>query len=145
MGIIIVGGIIEKDGKFLLVEETKEEYRGKWNIPAGHLEPNETIFEGAIREIKEEARCNVELTGVLQVGNVVMKNNTFVSVIFSTKLLEENIKYDSDELLNAKWFTYEELLNMKNELRTYDWIMSSITALRKNKAVNIDLVKVCEL
>lgn len=49
MGIVIVGGVVEKDGKFLLVQESKEKCRGKWNIPAGHLDPNETIFDGAKR------------------------------------------------------------------------------------------------
>ena len=29
MGVIIVGGVIEKDGKFLLVQEAKEKCRGK--------------------------------------------------------------------------------------------------------------------
>ena len=62
MGIVIVGGVIQKDGKFLLVQEAQEKCRGKWNIPAGQLDPNETIFDGAKREIKEETGCNVELT-----------------------------------------------------------------------------------
>ena len=29
---IVVGGVIEKDGKFLLVQEAKERCRGKWKI-----------------------------------------------------------------------------------------------------------------
>ena len=87
MGTVIVGGVIERDGKFLLVQEAKEKCRGKWNIPAGHLDSNETIFDGAKREIKEETGCNVELTGVLQIGNRVLEDDVLVSVIFSTKLL----------------------------------------------------------
>ena len=42
---IITGGIIEKDGKFLLVQEAQEKVYGKWNIPAGHLDFNETILK----------------------------------------------------------------------------------------------------
>ena len=141
MGTIIVGGVIEKDGKFLLVQEAKERCRGMWNIPAGHLDPNETIFDGAKREIKEETGCNVELTGVLQIGNKVLESDTFVSVIFSTKLIEENIKYDPNEILDVKWFTYDELINMKDELREYNWIINSITALIENKVADINLVK----
>lgn len=46
MGIIVVGGVIEKDGKFLLVQEALEKVRGKWNLPAGQLDANETLFDG---------------------------------------------------------------------------------------------------
>lgn len=141
MGTIIVGGVIEKDGKFLLVQEAQEKCRGKWNIPAGHLDPNETIFDGAKREIKEETGCNVELTGVLQIGNRVLENDIFLSVVFSTKLIDENIKYNQDEILDVKWFSYEEILNMKDELRLYNWIVNSITALMENKVADINIVK----
>lgn len=141
MGTVIVGGVIERDGKFLLIQEAKEKCRGKWNIPAGHLDSNETIFDGAKRKIKEETGCNVELTGVLQIGNRVLEDDVLVSVIFSTKLLDDNITYDSNEILDVKWFTWEELINMKDELRSYNWIINSIKALIENKMADIDLVK----
>lgn len=142
MGIIIVGGIIEKDGKFLLVQEAQEKCRGKWNIPAGHLDPNETIFEGAKREVFEECGCKVEITGVLQIGNKVLFNDTWVSVIFETKLVEENIKFDKNEILDVKWFTYEEILSMKEDLRAYDWITNAISSYVEKKISDIDIVKV---
>ena len=135
MGRIVVGGIIEKDGKFLLVQEGKEECRGKWNIPAGHLEPNETILDGVKREVKEETGCNVELTGLLQIGNKVFHDDVFISIVFSMKLLEEDIRFDKKEILDVKWFTYEELLNKKEELRAYSLIMNSISAFLENKIV----------
>ena len=141
MGTIIVGGIIEKDGKFLLVQEAQERCRGKWNIPAGHLDPNETIFEGAKREVFEETGCTVELTGVLQIGNRVSENDTWMSVIFSTNLVKENISYDKSEILDVKWFSYEELLNMQEELRAYDWIINSISNFIENKKADISIVK----
>lgn len=141
MGIIIVGGVIEKDGKFLLVQEAQERCRGKWNIPAGHLDPNETVFEGAKREVFEECGCKVEITGILQVGNKVMEDNSWVSVIFSTKLLEDNIKFDKNEILDVKWFSYEEILNMKDELRSYEWITAAITAYVNNKIADTSIIK----
>lgn len=139
---IIVGGVIEKEGKFLLVQEAQEICRGKWNIPAGHLDPNETIFDGAKREVFEETGCRVELTGVLEVAQRVLENDVWMSVIFKTKLLEENIRFDKSEILDVKWFTYDEILNMKTELRSYDWITNSIKALVENKVADIDLVKI---
>ena len=48
-----VAAIIERDNKFLMVEEDIE---GKiqLNQPAGHLDPDETLIDACIRETQEE-------------------------------------------------------------------------------------------
>ena len=138
---VMVGGVIEKNGKYLLVQEGKDNCKGKWNLPAGHLEVNESLFDGAKREIYEETGCKVELTGLLQFSHRVFEDKIFVGFMFSTKLTDEHISIDNNEILNAKWFSYNELLNMKDDLRSYNWIINSITALVENKVADIDLVK----
>ena len=141
MGKIIVGGVLEKNGKFLLVQEAQEKCRGKWNIPAGHLEPNETIFEGAKREVFEECGCKVELSGVVTIANKVLQEYTFVGIVFSTKIIEENIKFDKEEILDVKWFTYEEIISMKENLRESNWVINSVSAVKDNKISDINMVK----
>ena len=42
---VIVGGVIEKNGKYLLVQEAKKHCYGKWNFPAGHLDFNESLVQ----------------------------------------------------------------------------------------------------
>ena len=106
------------------------------------MDPNENIFDGAKREVFEETGCKVELKSVLQIANKVLENDIWISVVFSTDLLEENITYDNSEILDAKWFSYEELLNMKDELRSYDWIINSISNLVENKGVDINIIKI---
>jgi len=142
MPTIIVGGVIEKDGKYLLVQEAQQKAYGKWNIPAGHLDPNETIFDGAKREIKEESGFNVELTGVCQIGNQKLTNDTFVSVVFSTKIVSGEIKFDPNELLDVKWFTYEEILAMKDQLRMENFILGTIDNVRNGLVSPLEIVKV---
>lgn len=44
---IAAGGLIEKDGKFLLVKENKKICKGKWNIPAGRVGDNENVIDAA--------------------------------------------------------------------------------------------------
>ena len=142
MGIIIVGGVIKKDNKYLLVQEAKEKCRGKWNIPAGHLDPNETVFEGAKREVFEECGYNVELTGIACIGNRVMIDNEFLLIIFSTEIIDGEPKFNEQEILDLKWFSYEEIMQMHNELRSYDWITDAITAVENNNINNIDIIKI---
>ena len=142
MPTIIVGGVIEKDGKYLLVQEAQQKAYGKWNIPAGHLDPNETIFDGAKREIKEESGFDVELTGVCQIGNQKLANDTFVSVVFSTKIISGDIKFDPNELLDVKWFTYEEILAMKDQLRMESFILGTIDNVRNGLVSPIEIVTI---
>lgn len=50
---LTVAAVIERDGRFLVVEEHTDEGL-RLNQPAGHLEAGESIVEGAIRETLEE-------------------------------------------------------------------------------------------
>src|SRR5262245_57643799 len=50
---VTVAAVIERDGRFLLVEELVSG-RAVLNQPAGHLEPNESLVEAAVRETREE-------------------------------------------------------------------------------------------
>lgn len=49
-----VAAIIERDNKFLMVEELIDGER-LINQPAGHLDPDESLIDAAIRETREES------------------------------------------------------------------------------------------
>jgi phosphatase NudJ len=53
---VTVAAIIEREGRYLLVEEhTADGLR--LNNPAGHLDPGESLVDGAAREALEETAC----------------------------------------------------------------------------------------
>ena len=140
---IIVGGIIEKEGKVLLVQEKKEKCYGKWNLPAGHLDPNESLEEGAIREIKEETGCDVEITGIANIANRILENDVMVTIVFSTKLINETIIINPEEILDVKWYEANDVLNnMDNDLRDLNFIKQPIKNVLENKIGSIDIVNI---
>lgn len=134
MATIIVGGVVKKDGKYLLVQEAKKECKGKWSIPAGHLEPNETIVEGAKREILEECGLEVEITGILH----VRKKSEWVNIAFSTNIIGGEIRFDKKEILDAKWFSLDDIINMKQDLRDLDWMLKAIIDCENDKIIDIN-------
>lgn len=120
--IVIAGCLIVKDNKILMVKEAKKSCYGQWNFPAGHVDENELITDAAIREAYEETGCKVKLTGVLPISTVILKDGvTAIMVKFTADIIEENIKFDKNEILDVKWIDIEEVKNMtEQELRGYD-------------------------
>jgi 8-oxo-dGTP pyrophosphatase MutT (NUDIX family) len=63
---VTVAAVIERDGRFLLVEEhTPEGLR--LNNPAGHLDPGESPAEGVAREAREETTHQFQPTALVGV------------------------------------------------------------------------------
>jgi ADP-ribose pyrophosphatase YjhB (NUDIX family) len=58
---MVVGCIPVWQGKILLCKRAIEPRYGKWTVPAGFLENNETAEQGAVRETTEESGANVEI------------------------------------------------------------------------------------
>ena len=137
---VVIGGILGKDGKFLLVQENQKICKGKWNVPAGGLDENESLMEGAKREIYEETGCKVEITGILEIINEILEGVNVVCFFFDTKIISENIKADGEEISNVKWFTYEEILNMKDKLRADGYFLSSIKNKIDNKIQSMEII-----
>ena len=65
---ITVAALIERDGRYLLVEESSGD-RTVFNQPAGHVEPGENLLTAVIRETWEETAWRFRptaLSGIYQ-------------------------------------------------------------------------------
>ncbi len=54
-----IGAVVFRGEDVLLVRSSKGSRRGQWSIPGGAQHVGETIFEAAIREIREEAGIEI--------------------------------------------------------------------------------------
>ena len=64
---VIIGccSLVERDGAYLLVRESKPSARARFNLPAGKPEVGETLLEAAVREAKEETGLNVAIDHIV--------------------------------------------------------------------------------
>lgn len=62
---------IFRDGRVLIAERGNGPMRGAWSLPGGKIEPGETAAQAAVREIKEETQLDVELTGLLDLHEII--------------------------------------------------------------------------
>ena len=127
-----------------MVRENKESCRGKWNIPSGRVEENEYVIDAATREVKEETNLDVELNGVISVYNNMFDNFNSIAFVYSCKIVKDNkIEFNKNEITETKWFTFEEIKDMKEELRDYDYVIESIRRYKNNdiKPLNTIIIR----
>lgn len=139
---VVAGAVIEQDGKILLVKEAQPYVYGKWNFPAGHLDDDEDLFYCAIREVKEETNLDVKLVGL--VGVYERKNQlgqNVVKFIYAACVVGGELKHQEGELLDAKWFTFEEFGKLKDEdMRTPD-MRDILNDYRNRRLVDLDTIR----
>jgi 8-oxo-dGTP pyrophosphatase MutT (NUDIX family) len=107
---VTVATVIERDGRFLFVEELQEGRR-VLNQPAGHLDPGETLIAACAREVMEETAHRFEpraLVGIYR-WHHEPADVTFLRFCFSGKVLGvENSPLDK-EILALHWLNAQEI------------------------------------
>ena len=136
---IIVGAIVVKNNKILMVKEAKKNCYGKLAFPAGNLEENETIFEGVKRETKEETGCDIELKKVFP---IITNGKNIIMIHILANLVNNSIQYNKDEIIETKWIELEQLKKMKSdELRSYPVVNFIIQNLEEKKLYELDIIQ----
>ncbi|CAA6807051.1 MAG: Nudix-like NDP and NTP phosphohydrolase YmfB [uncultured Thiotrichaceae bacterium] len=129
---VVVAAVIEKNGKYLVVEENVDNTR-VINQPAGHLEPNETIIEAVKRETLEETGWKFEPTHLVGIMHLLNENTNriFIRFTFTGKLIEHIPDYQIDPDINAvHWMTYEQIKAQQNMFWRSPLVMRSLDAHR---------------
>ena len=102
----VVGTVPYWGEQVLLCKRNIEPRWGKWTLPAGFMELNETVAEGAARETLEESGAVFEMEGLFSLVNVAQVGQ--VHFFYRARLL--SAQFDpGHETLEARLFTEAEI------------------------------------
>ncbi|RQO59456.1 NUDIX hydrolase [Variovorax sp. KBW07] len=113
---VTVAAVIERDGRFLLVEEQAGDGL-KLNTPAGHLDPGESPAEGCVRETLEETAHHFTPTSLIGIYMARARPQaergedvTYMRFAFAGTLgaLEEGRALD-EGIVRTVWMTLAEI------------------------------------
>ncbi len=112
---VTVAAVVEKDGRFLMVEEETNDGL-KLNQPAGHLDPGETPAQGCAREALEESAYEFEPTALLGMylarsrKNSTGEDRTYLRLAFRGELGVHHPHRALDKgIVRALWMTPDEI------------------------------------
>jgi ADP-ribose pyrophosphatase YjhB (NUDIX family) len=103
---IVVGSVVSVGGRVLLCRRAIEPRKGLWTLPAGYLEENETPEDGARREAREEALCEIVIEGLLGVYSVTRLSQ--VQLMYRARLDVEQFGA-GEESLEVKLFAWDDI------------------------------------
>ncbi|MBS0509937.1 MAG: NUDIX hydrolase [Proteobacteria bacterium] len=117
---VTVAAVIERDGRFLLVEEETPEGL-RFNQPAGHLEEGESLLEASVREALEETAHHFVpeyLVGIYQwprpQGDI-----TYLRFAFGGQVTgEESGRALDAGIVRPLWMTRDELVATRERHRS---------------------------
>lgn len=117
---VTVATIVEKNKRFLMVEEM---IRGEKiiNQPAGHLEPNETLIDAAIRETLEETGWHIKIDYLVECSQWTSNNskNHYIRFCFAATAISHEPQRSLDEgIISACWMSREEIAKSDKQLRS---------------------------
>ena len=108
---VTVAAIIERDGKFLLVEEETDEGI-RFNQPAGHLECEEALTDAVVREALEETGYTFVPKYLVGIYNWrhPSKDITYLRFAFGGDIVGHDAQRKLDaRIIGARWLALDEI------------------------------------
>jgi ADP-ribose pyrophosphatase YjhB (NUDIX family) len=111
---MVVVVLVREGDRILLVQEAKARVAGTWNLPGGRVELDESLSDAAVREVREEAGVDVQLTGLFFVDQVLGDSgDSRMRFVFQADLRTHELKSQPDQhSMRAQWFTRAELARL---------------------------------
>ncbi|MEM2171635.1 MAG: NUDIX domain-containing protein [Thermoproteota archaeon] len=110
---MIVCTTIVKEDRVLLVrhaDASRPDY-GDWLLPAGRVEPGESLGEALKREIMEEIGLSIKIIRKLIEHIDPYTKEKLINFLCAPLTSDDKI---SPELIEAKWFGLEEIMMLEN-------------------------------
>ena len=123
----VVFVVFIKDGKLLVVKSVRSAKQNLYTLVGGTVLEDETILEGAVREVKEEVsqEFNIKQLDFVNLFNFVEPAASDpdlmidISVLLSKKDIDVEIKPDL-EILDYQWISSDEKdLNLSSTITKY--------------------------
>ena len=95
----------------LLIQRGHEPFKGKWALPGGFVNMDETLEEACIRELFEETGLEMAAMKQFKAYDAIHRDprHRTISVVFSAETNEKKEVSGGDDAARADWFPVTDL------------------------------------
>lgn len=106
--IVAAAALVEQGGRVALVRRGVEPGRGRWSLPSGYVELDESPEEAAVRETREELGLQVEVDGLLNTFTFSNPQSQGVLLVYAAHVVGGEL-VPGDDAVEAAWFGPNDL------------------------------------
>ena len=90
----------------LLIQRGQEPFKGKWALPGGFVNMDETLEEACKRELLEETGLVADTMKQFKAYDAIHRDprHRTISVVFSTEIKDKENVQGGDDAAQAEWF-----------------------------------------
>ncbi|WFP51727.1 NUDIX hydrolase [Methylomonas sp. EFPC3] len=139
---VTVAAVIEKNGRFLVVEETTA-HGIAFNQPAGHLEEGEDLIAAVIREVREETAWEFQPEALIttQLWRRNPEMPSFLRFCFAGIVDNHNPAQALDDgIIGTHWLSRNEICARRDQLRS-PLVLTTIDEYLKGQRYPLSLLQ----
>ncbi|WGE49652.1 NUDIX hydrolase [Actinobacillus equuli] len=146
---ITLACVVHCKGKFLFVEEIEYGKR-TLNQPAGHLEANETLLEGASRELFEETGIRAEIQRLIKIyqWHAPRSQTDYLRFVFAVELEDfAPIAPQDSDITQGFWLSLDEFkhfIQQEGQCERNPLVTQSLEDYLSGESYPLDVLRVFE-
>lgn len=139
VGVVLVD---DQDRIYLIKEADKYNISlGRWNLPGGSVDGNESLLDSAQRETGEETGYKAEVTEMLGCYKCKKGDYSWLYTVFKAELRGEGEAIQDTGVEDGRWFSRDEFLNLDQSKIVHPDMKAVYKIAIENKGLNVDTVK----
>ncbi|MDD3246822.1 MAG: NUDIX domain-containing protein [Methanosarcina sp.] len=106
--------VLNEKGEFLLLRRSENSHTnpGKWDLPGGKVNPDETLKEAVVREVEEETGISIYPGEIAGEANFELPEKRVIAIVFNGGYVISEVKL-SYEHIEYAWTSLERILGME--------------------------------
>ena len=106
--------IRNEKGEFLLLRRSENSHTnpGKWDLPGGKMNPDESLKEGVVREVWEETGISIIPGDIAGEVNFELPEKKVIAIVFDGGYIVADVKL-SYEHMEYTWIPLDKIIEME--------------------------------
>ena len=124
-----VAALVSSNNKVLLVQEAQGNFKGKWGLPKGFVDPGELPRDAALRELKEECGLDGKVVGLNSMREKLIHGHPAIFIVYDIEVDSKQTAMPCSEISQVEYIE-------KSELTKLDWISQTMKSIAMNSGTN---------